>query len=282
MVLSSYNNHFFQGATLVPRTLVFFQIKEKKDGILVVSSDPDVVSRATKNWEYKFEDKEFEEIFQFKSFLNIDLIPFYIKRLKNVFLPVNTQFDFDPSFLEKYPKALSFYKEINTFYQNHKKETSDINTLFANLNYWNKLKKQVNNKAFLVVYNASGSNLKAAVINNKEQRVIIGSENYYYSTDSENEANFLSALLNAPILSKNIKLVKSSRHIHKRPFIFPIPTYDKKNEMHKELAKKGKKYQTIVQDLFLNNPKINSKKVRIIINQNLIKLDSLAKQVIFE
>ena len=282
MVLSPYKSKFFQGAKLVPGTLVFFQIKERKDEILVVSSDSDVISKEKKNWEFYFQDKEFEEVFHFKSFLNKDLIPFYIKSLKNVFLPINTQFDFDPSFLEKYPKALSFYKEINTFYQNHKKETSDINTLFANLNYWNKLKKQANNKAFLVVYNASGSNLKSAVINNKEQRVIIGSENYYYSTDSENEANYLSALLNAPILSKNIKLVKSSRHIHKRPFMYPIPIYDKNNKMHKELAKKGKKYQTIVQDLFLNNPKINSKKVRIIINQNLIKLDRLTKQVIFE
>jgi len=282
MKKSPYRNKFFQGATLVPRNLVFFQIKERKDGILVVSSDPDVISRAKKNWEYKFEDKEFEEIFHFKSFLNIDLIPFYIKSLKNVFLPVNPQFDFDPSFLQKYPKAMGFYKEINTFYQNHKKETSNIGTLFANLNYWNKLRKQVNNKAYLVVYNASGSSLKSAVINNKEQRVIIGSENYYYSTDSENEANFLSAILNAPILSKNIKLVKSSRHIHKRPFLFPIPIYDKNNQMHKDLAKKGRKYQSIVQDLFLNNPNINAKKVRIIINQNLMKLDKLTKQVIFE
>ncbi|MFX1312975.1 MAG: class I SAM-dependent DNA methyltransferase, partial [Promethearchaeota archaeon] len=217
---SPYKDKFFQGATLVPRTLVFFQIKERKDGILVVSSDPDVLSRAKKNWLYEFEDKEFEEIFQFKSFLNIDLIPFYIKSLKNVFLPVNAQYDFNLSFLQKYPKAMNFYKNINTFYQNHKKETSDIKTLFANLNYWNKLKKQVNNKAFLVVYNASGSNLKSAVINNKKQRVIVGSENYYYSTASKNEAYFLSAILNAPILSKNIKLIKSSRHIHKRPFMF--------------------------------------------------------------
>ncbi|MFX1574182.1 MAG: class I SAM-dependent DNA methyltransferase [Promethearchaeota archaeon] len=282
MAKSPYKDKFFQGATLVPRTLVFFQIKEKKDGFLVVSSDPDVMSRAKKNWKYTFEDKEFEEIFHFKSFLNIDLIPFYIKSLKDVFLPINKQFDFDPLFLQKYPRAMSFYKEINTFYQRHKKETSDINTLFANLNYWDKLKKQVYTKSYLVVYNASGSNLKSAVINNKEQRVIIGSENYYYSTDSENEANFLSAIFNAPILSKNIKLVKSSRHIHKRPFIFPIPLYNKNNGLHKELAKKAKKYHTIVQDLFLNNPKINSKKVRIIINQKLIKLDKLTNQVIFE
>lgn len=278
---SPYKEKFFQGATLVPRALVFIHINEKQQEFLVISSDLDILSRAKRQWEYSFHNKVIEPRFQFKTFLNIDLIPFYIKSKKNVFLPVNKQFDFDSDFLQKYPKALSFYQEMNEFYQKNKKEASTINTLFANLNYWNKLRKQVNNKSFIVVYNASGSNLKAAVINNQKQKVIIGSENYYYSTDSENEAYYLTAILNAPILSKNIKLVKSSRHIHKRPFMFPIPLYDKNNVIHGKLTKKGKKCQTIVQDLFLNNPKINSKKVRIIINQKLLKLDRLTKQVIF-
>jgi len=132
------------------------------------------------------------------------------------------------------------------------------------------------------VYNASGSNLKSAVIDNQKQKLIIGSENYYYSTDSETEAYYLSAILNAPILSKYIKLVKSSRHIHKRPFMFPIPLYNQNNVIHQKLAKKGKKYHTIVQDLFMNNPKIQSSKVRLIINHKLLKLDKLTKKIAFE
>ncbi|MFX0035990.1 MAG: class I SAM-dependent DNA methyltransferase [Candidatus Hermodarchaeota archaeon] len=279
---SPYKKKFFQGATLVPRTLVFFNKKQKKNDYLVVSSDQDILTRAKKQWQFNFKDKEIEQKFQFKTFLNIDLIPFLIKRKRNVFLPINDQLDFDMDFLERYPKALKFYEEMNDFYIKNKKRTSKIDTLFDNLNYWNKLKKQINNKLFIVVYNASGSNLKAAVINNERKKIIIGSENYYFSTNEESEANYLSAILNAPILSKNIKLVKSSRHIHKRPFMFPIPPYDNNNELHKELAKKGKNYQTIVQDLFFNNPNINSKKVRIIISKKLLKLEKLAKQVIFD
>ncbi|MFX1417566.1 MAG: Eco57I restriction-modification methylase domain-containing protein, partial [Promethearchaeota archaeon] len=278
---SPYKDKFFQGATLVPRSLVFFKIEEKRNGSLIISSDLDILSRAKKKWKYQFSRKEIEKEFKFKTFLNKDLIPFFIKAQKNVFLPVNDQFEYDNQFLKKFQKTSEFYKEINTFYQKHKKETSNINTLFSNLNYWNKLKKQINNKSYLVVYNASGSSLKAAVVNNEKQRVIIGSENYYYSTNSQNEAYYLSAILNSLILSKNIKIIKSSRHIHKRPFMFPIPIYDENNILHLELARKGKKCENVVQDLYLNNPRINSEKVRIFINQRLLKLDKMTRDVVF-
>ncbi|MFX1388080.1 MAG: Eco57I restriction-modification methylase domain-containing protein [Promethearchaeota archaeon] len=279
---SPYKDRFFQGATLVPRTLVFFNKEKKTNGSLIISSDSDILSRSKRQWQFPFKNKEIEERFQFKTFLNMDLLPFYIKHKKNVFLPINDQFDFDLDFLKAYPKALKFYQEMDAIYKKNKKKTSKIKTLFANLNYWNKLKKQINNKSYIVVYNASGSNLKSAVIDNQKQKLIIGSENYYYSTDSENEAYFLSAILNAPILSKYIKLVKSSRHIHKRPFMFPIPLYDKNNVIHQRLSKKGNKYHTIVQDLFMNNPQIQSNKVRLIINYKLVKLDKLTKKIVFE
>ncbi|MFW9895981.1 MAG: class I SAM-dependent DNA methyltransferase [Candidatus Thorarchaeota archaeon] len=279
---SVYKKRFVQGATLVPRTLVFFQIRIEKDNRLIIDSDPDVLSRAKEKWMFRFQNKEIENKFHFKTFLNIHLIPFHIKILKDVFLPVDEHLMFNIEFLQRYPKAFEFYNEINNFYLENKKETSDINTLSDNLNYWNKLQKQVNNKTFIVVYNASGSNLKAAVINNEDQKVIIGSENYYFSTDSEEEAYYLSAILNAPNLSRNIKIIKSSRHIHKRPFNFPIPNYNQNNIIHKKLAKKGKNCHIVVQELFMNNPKITSKKARIFINRKLVKIEELTDKIVFK
>ena len=279
---SPYKKLFYQGATLVPRTLVFFQIKNKKEGYLTINSDTDILSRAKEKWLYKFQNKEIEDKFHFKTFLNIQLLPFYLKSLKDVFLPITSNFIFDPDYLQLNPKAHNFYNEVNRFYQNNKKETSNIDTLYDNLNYWNKLQKQIVNKAFLIVYNASGSNLKAAVINNKDQQLIVGSENYYYSTDSEEEAYYLSAILNAPDLSKMVKQIKSSRHIHKRPFLFPIPIYDENNSIHKILAKKGKSCHIVVQELFVNNPKITAEKIRIFINKKLKKIDDLTQQIVFK
>ena len=204
---SPYKRKFFKGVKLELKILVFFKVLTKNEDFIRISSDPELESRTKDQLKYNFQNKEIEPIFQFKTFLNKDLIIFFIKHKKNIFLPVNDQFDLDFDLLQRNPRALSFYEEINDFYQTHKKETSNINTLYANLNYCNKLKKQSINKEFLVVYNASGSNLKAAVINNKNQRVIIGYENYYYSTESENEAHYLAALLNSPNLSRDIRLM---------------------------------------------------------------------------
>ena len=280
--ISPYKTKFFQGATLVPRSLVFFKIDKINDNFFEISSDPNINMRSKKVWNYIFQKKLIESKFGFKSFLNKDLIPFYIKVFKNVFLPVNRSLQWDEKLLNNNPKALSFYTENNNFYKKNKKETSNIDSLFLNLNYWNKLTKQVKNKQYIVVYNASGSHLKSAVIDNEEHEIVICSENYYFSTNSLNEAHYLSAIFNSPVLSKNIKLIKSSRHIHKRPFSFPIPIYDNNNDTHRKLAKKSQKYHSIVQDLVFNNKNITSEKVRTFINPKLNKLDILTKQVVFQ
>ena len=280
--ISPYKAKFFQGATLVPKSLVFFKIDKKNDNFLEISSDPDVIKRTKKVWKYNFQKKLIESKFGFKSFLNRDLIPFYIKELKNVFLPVDNSLQWDEKLLNNNKKALSFYTEINDFYIKNKKRTSNIDSLFLNLNYWNKLTKQANNKQYIVVYNASGSRLKSAVIDSEELGIVICSENYYFSTNSLNEAHYLSAIFSSPVLSKNIKLIKSSRHIHKRPFSFPIPFYDNDDDTHRKLAKKSRKYHSIVQDLVFNNKNITAEKVRIFIEPKLIKLDILTKKAVFQ
>ena len=282
MLSSQYKSKFSQGANLFPRSLIFFEIEEKRDGTLIITSDLDVLSRSKKKWKYRFQRKEIEREFRFKTFLNKDLIPFFIKSKKNVFLPINADFDYGIQFLKDYPKASEFYEEINNFYIDNKKKTSKINTLFASLNYGNKLKKQQKSNSNIVVYNASGSSLNASVIDNEKQKVIIGSENYYYSTNSKNEAYYLSAILNDPNLSKNIKLIKSSRHIHKRVFDFPIPIYDKNEILHKRLTKIGKKCELLVYDLVMNNPRISTEKVKTILYQKLIKIQKLTEQVFLE
>ncbi|MFX1338793.1 MAG: Eco57I restriction-modification methylase domain-containing protein, partial [Promethearchaeota archaeon] len=276
---SPYKKAFFQGATLVPRTLVFFKVEEKKNSQLIISTDPDIISRAKKEWNYKFQNKQIESHFWYKTFLNMDLIPFYLTKLRNVFLPVNEHLEFDLNYLKKYPLAKNFYNEMNKIYQENKKTTSDISTLFSNLNYWNKLTKQSGSKSFIVLYNASGSNLKAAVIQNPKKKIIVGSENYYFSTESMEEAYYLSAILNSPALSRNIKLIKSSRHIHKRPFSFPIPFYDETNDLHNFLMKKAIECETIIQNLYLKNPDLSNEKIKIAIKLELNSIDRKVEQI---
>jgi hypothetical protein len=49
-----------------------------------------------------------------------------------------------------------------------------------------------------------------------------------------------------------------------------------------ELARVGKKNQAVVQDFVINNPQINSDKIRMLINKNLVLLNLLAERVIFK
>ncbi|TXT60619.1 MAG: SAM-dependent methyltransferase [Promethearchaeota archaeon] len=280
---SPYKKEFKQGATLVPKSLVFFKIEKEKNDSLIISSDEDIISRGKKKWRIEFYEEEIEKLFRFATFLNRDMVPFYIKKYRDVFLPIKKEdFEFDLEHLKNNPYAYRFYSKMNTIYKEKKKETSDINDLFSNLNYWNKLTKQINNKDFLVVYNSSGSTIKSSVIDTTKERIVIGSQNYYYSTDSINEAYYLCAILNAPILSKYIRVIKSSRHIHKRPFSFPIPIYDEKNEAHKKLALTGKKSHSLVHDIVYNNKRIKSKKVRTLVFHKLKKIDVLTKKSLFK
>ncbi len=280
---SDYKEKFSQGATLVPRTLVFFQIIDTTDNHYIISSDKDIQSRSKNEWIYSFKNIEIEKEFRFITFLNLDLVPFVLKKKRNAFIPIKKDdFTFDLEYLKKFPKAFEFYKEINKIYKLKKKKTSRINDLFSNLNYWNKLLKQGDYKLYTVVYNASGSNIKSAVIKQYEEKIIIGSENYYYSTDSKYEAYYLSAILNSRHLNRYINVIKSSRHIHKRPFHFPIPIYSENNENHYKLAKKGIKYTTYVGDLLLNNPDITTNKIRTVLNENFNQLDNLTKKIVFK
>jgi hypothetical protein len=88
-----------------------------------------VLTRSKKNWKYEFTNREIESNFRFKTFLNIDLIPFYLKKKRNVFLPIKKNFEFDEDYLKSFPKALRFYSELNQYYKKNKKKSSKIYSL---------------------------------------------------------------------------------------------------------------------------------------------------------
>ncbi len=280
---SCYKKRFFQGATLVPRALTYFTIAgvQETDNILMISPDMNSIKQAKQPWnKIFFKEELIENHFRFKTFLNKDLVPFGIKKRRNIFLPVNEKLNFSKKYLEKLPYGEKFYKKINNSYKKFKKGTSNINTLFDNLNYWNKLSKQNLNKKYLVVYNASGSKIKSAVINNEKEKIIICSENYYFSTNNKEEAYYLTSILNAPILSENIKIVKSSRHIHKRPFDFPIPKFDSNNSNHQKLSKIGMKAEKKVNVIVQKDEKISVIKVKEKISNILDEINKIVQKII--
>jgi len=283
MSTSNYKKKFFQGATLVPRTLVYFDIigTQNSGNELIITPDIECIKQAKVPWKKTFYKEEIiESIFRFKTFLNKDLVPFGIRKERNVFLPVNDKLEFSKKYLEKYPYGLKFYNKINNIYKKFKKETSNIYTLINNLNYWNKLSKQNIHKKFLIVYNASGSILKSAIINTERENIIVCSENYYFSTENAEEAYYLTSILNSPIMRENISIVKSSRHIHKRPFDFSIPNFDSSNDHHLKLSGLGMKAENKVKNYIQLNKNINAAYIREKVNDILDGINKIVQKII--
>ena len=92
-----------------------------------------------------------------------------------------------------------------------------------------------------IVYNRAGMHLVAAKIN--DSRAVIANGLYWAAVASDAEADFLCAVLNAPITNEFTRPFmsygKDERDIHKHVWEVPIPLYDQTIGEHVRLAKLG-------------------------------------------
>lgn len=116
-----------------------------------------------------------------------------------------------------------------------------------NLNRWSKLINPRQNAKIKVVYNNSGSILNSAVI--LGDYLITGDLSFYNAKNLE-EAYYLSAILNSPLMNKQIRIKKSSRHIFKLPFENPVKIFNPEDENHKLLADIDKKGYMISKSIY--------------------------------
>ncbi|GAH37263.1 unnamed protein product, partial [marine sediment metagenome] len=245
---SNYINQFYQGASLVPRNLFFIDVKSQTGNNFIITPNKKVGSK--KPWMFiPYDEIEVERQYIFDCAKSTDLVPFSLLSTYKIFLPVEKKLNFNRKKI--YPKAKILFEKLEEIYREiQEKDERKITDLWENINHLNKLTNPRQLSNIKVIYNASGSLLKAAIVKNK---IIVDTTPFYISLDNINEAYYLCAILNSPILSKNIKIIKSSRHIHKRPLTFPIPFYNENNKLHSEIVSLGKlleeKIEIIINDL---------------------------------
>ena len=102
------------------------------------------------------------------------------------------------------------------------------------LNYGNKLLSQ-RRYTYMVVYNTSGTRIRAAVVENKD--IIVDYTAFYAYFDNKSEAYYICGILNSNYLITQLKNsgILSERHIVKKPFQINIPKFDEKNNFHNEI-----------------------------------------------
>ncbi|MHA1239530.1 MAG: N-6 DNA methylase [Promethearchaeota archaeon] len=268
---SDYKKLFHKGADLNPRNLIFIKKKVRNDSLITINPDPRIFKRAKEPWvKIEFNNEIIEKDYLFKVIKSTELVKFYVFDFYTVFLPLKKEdLSFDYGSLSTHAKK--FYDKINKIYLNNKKDSTMNESLMDNLNRWAKLINTRQISKIKVVYNNSGSVVNSAVV---QGDFLITGDLSFYSTSNLNEAYYLSAILNSPLMTKQVQIKKSSRHIFKIPFEIPIKIYDENNENHRKLAELAKKAHKISETSTLelkriNNRTISKNKIQSILSKDL-------------
>lgn len=240
---------FQQGADIMPRCLFFFNLKSKEKKF--------ELSKLTQqsNYGYFLKDmkvgKDFcpptmavDKKYFYDVLLSNVLVPFNVTSCPKALLPIKRNSDGKWTDLSNID-ILSLPRPLRTFFVQTKKKyveykKKNIDSLFDVLNVFNKLgKQQIPVGSYLVVYGAGGSKTCAAYVKTKGE-VIIDQTLYYYVANCEEEAIFISALLNSNSIGKVNAAYQAQgqfgkRHIHTLP-AESIPAFDNSNKFHLKLV----------------------------------------------
>lgn len=240
---------FQQGADIMPRFLFFFDLESRGQNYILSKLS------LHSNYGYFLKDmkvgKDFcppaisvdKSHFQNVLISNI-LTPFNIGTYPKALLPIKRNSEGKWVDLENVD-MLSLGRPLKTFFDQTKNsyiayKGKNVKSLFEVLNVFSKLEKQrISIGSFIVVYGAGGSKTCAAYMKVKEE-VIIDQTIYYYTADTEEEAIFMTALLNSNSIEKvnaayQVQGQFGKRHIHTLP-ADTIPAFDDDNHHHMELV----------------------------------------------
>jgi hypothetical protein len=132
--------------------------------------------------------------------------------------------------------------------------SSSVRTLSESLDFHSKLYKQLPIPALRVIYNTSGMHICCSKL--RDARAIIANGLYWSAMRSEDEANYVSGVLNAPITTELTRPLvsygKGERHIHKHVPELPIPEFDPANAGHQRIAQLSADCESLVSDFEIN------------------------------
>jgi len=268
MQYSIYRSKFNQGATIVPRFMWFVEPSAQAGLGIVNHSKPSLKTEAsvldTAKTPWKGHDLQgaVEAKYLYASLLANNLIPFGYINLNLVVLPIKPSGHKSEIIISQ--RALNdgdtgaheWFSKAESLWEQSKKE-GNLLSIYDWLNYRNKITDQQPKGLYNVIYNTSGTNVTACVIDNtgsdeliaeglKTQGFIADAKTYVFQTDNEDEAYYLSAVLNSEYVNNAIKPYQSrgtwgARDIHRRPFeVVPIPKFDTKDKKHSKLASLSK------------------------------------------
>jgi hypothetical protein len=297
---SPYYNLFLQGATLVLRCFWFVQPSSgaaENEDIPYLETSEEAKAEAKKPEELQ---GRIEREFLFETVLAKGLLPFAIFRRELLFLPLRLidkktiLFDASGLLREGKEHAAQWVHETEKLWE--KESTNEKMSIYRRLDYNGLLTMQNLNAKWVVLYNTSGTNLTAALLEPTDELhsinvngFIADHKTYYFYPGSKEEGDYLCSMLNSKVVNDRIKAYQPQglygpRDIHRRPFeICPIPLFDGKDPQHVKLAELGRECRKLLKGLV---PKMDGrlgtmrKDARRVIANQLSQIDRIVTELL--
>lgn len=254
---SKYMPRFRQGATLVPRNLYFVSAslpaKVDPDGLYHAETEPEQAKEAKEPYKGVVMSGDVEGRFFFATALSKHLLPFALVDPPKLVLPVEMvggRLEMRTSKQLKgagHRRFATWMATAENIWNEKREDKASKQDVYERLDYQEELTIQDLSVRYMVVYNAAGTNLAAAVVDRSHIPLpfVVEHKLYHCSVDSADEGYYLSAILNAETVNEEIKPFQSSgllgeRDIEKKVLELPIPIYDQKQPLHLELSKLGR------------------------------------------
>ncbi len=230
-VRSPYAERFRQGAIFAPR-FMFFVEREDVGPLGAAAGQISVVSSRSVNEKKPWKEMPsisgvVESMFVRPLYSGETLLPYRNAE------PLSCLVPFDGSSLLRDGSDRDFYPGLSDWWTRCEAlwemgRSSDRLSLFEQLDYMGKLGGQFPIPPMRVVYNSSGMHLAAAKL--YDPLGIVNNKLYWCAVRSEQEADYLCALLNSPITTEFVRPLmsygKDERDIHKHVWKLPIPEFD--------------------------------------------------------
>lgn len=230
---SPYHARFRQGATLVPRVLTL--VERAAGGVRSVRS-----ACEKPPWrELVGLCGAVEAEFLWSVVLGEHVVPYRSLASALAVVPWGAQGWVEASM--QAPGLAAWWRDAEARWLAHR--VSGRLTLRGQLDYQQKLARQVPVAPLRVVYTKSGMHLAAAKV--RDGRAIIDHTLYWAAVGCEAEADYLCALLNAGEVTRRVRpwmaYGKDERHIDKNVWRLAIPSFNGEDAVHRALADAGRR-----------------------------------------
>ena len=276
---SYYKKHFYQGATIVPRSFWFVQVKSSPLGF-----NPDLPPLETSDYARQMAKDAYKDVyisgnveskFLFITLFSTDIIPFGNLNYRISILPIENVgngykiLNFEVARNNGYFYLAQWLEKAEKLWKEIRGEKYKNMSIYERLDRVKGITRQNPNRNYKVIYNTSGTFLTSSIVENRKiifkidkQEIIISKyisdyKTYFYELDDKNESFYITSVLNSPLLNRMIKPLQSRglwgpRDICKKVFEFPIPKFDPINQNHKLLAELGHDCTNKVKDWLKN------------------------------